>query len=187
MTRTRSSSWTASEAQFTLANENLLPPCIRPRWSLYADDATHATERQSPLTLINVCTWIFLPLLYYLPHLESSTRLVLVFFFLSPPSTLFLPGRVSSRTLGLSVVYWLYFFVMREVRSCCIHHYPRPRRRFSMSNALYLDETCTHLTPQGYLYPFTRHIFGYPGTTDTYDSCILFFNPIPSLHVLSFT
>lgn len=48
-----------------------------------------------------------------------------------------------------------------------------------MSNALYLDEICTHLTPQGYLYPLRAPPFGYPGMTDTYDACILFFTPHP--------
>jgi hypothetical protein len=38
-----------------------------------------------------------------------------------------------------------------------------------MSNALYLDEICTHLTLQGYLYPLRATLYGYPGMTDTYD------------------
>jgi len=185
MTQMRSSSWTASEAHcrqhqpFHLAQFHHLrtaPAVIHVRRRSLPRDCT---TRSSPH---NVCTDN--PSFAVLPpgHHTSCTFLPPV--FVTPP---FLPGRIDFRTLGLLLyIDFVFFFVMREVQSRCIHSPLSDPRWFSLSSMRYtLTTLCTHLISRATFTPFTRPTLDTLEMTDTYDACIPC--PIPSLLALSFT
>jgi len=121
MTQTRSSSWTAFEAPLYLSRStNSLPVYDGPGGQI-------CTQTKSPTRLHDKALTSAKPLYGYsllccittpgVPHTPCS------FLFFS--STHFFPGRVAFRTLGLfSCKLIVFFFVMREVQSRCIHRYP---------------------------------------------------------------
>jgi hypothetical protein len=76
------------------------------------------------------------------------------FFFRRPLLTFFFPGRVAFRTL-LLYIGCIFLSCARFKPVSTIS--PRPRRRFSMSNALYLDEICTHLTSKATFTLYAPH------------------------------
>ena len=153
-TRTRSSSWTASEAWSKPTPRSIDPPAhVRPWWS-HVRGRFHAIARPRP-HLNNVCTDIPFCCITT-PGVSHTPCTFLLFFpFLLPPPTPIFPGRVVFRTLGFLLYIDCIFFVMREVQSRCIHHYPAPPRRFpwTVQYALYVDDFL--YSPYPLSYPFT--------------------------------
>lgn len=177
MTRTRSNSWTASKAS---CQRIFTPPCVRPRWSVYADVSTRLND--------NVLTSTHaIPSFAVLPCMESSALPVLFSFFLVAPLTFFFPGRVAFRTLGIFCCILIVFFchargsnLYPPFLTALVAVFPCPMR-YTLTKFV--------LTLQGYLYPLRATLYGYPGMTDTYDSRILFHptHPVATCFILHIT
>src|SRR5713226_1343816 len=100
MTRTRSNSWRASKAS---RRRLLIPPCVRPWWSVYADDPP-TRPNDNVLTSTHVCT-VIPSLLYY--HTRSHPHFLYLLFLLVTPLTFF-PGSRRLQESGQLVSSLVY-------------------------------------------------------------------------------